>query len=147
MECKLKIVLADVHYIYAGYPHDDEEFQVSVWDGENRIPIGDVARTMHAAGDSYADRRTAISEKYGSDFADKFLQAFLEGWWPEIKEEDDIFGRLSLCMRPTTEEIEKFCSSLVRSHIAVTVRQEMGTDIQAACGQLRNRHIEEQRRF
>lgn len=49
--------------------------------------------------------------------------------------------------RPTTEEIEKFCSSLVRSHIAVTVRQEMGTDIQAACGQLRNRHIEEQRRF
>ena len=45
--------------------------------------------------------------------------------------------------RPTTEEIKKFCCALERLHIAVTVRQEMGTDIQAACGQLRNRHVEE----
>ena len=42
--------------------------------------------------------------------------------------------------RPTTEEIKKFSCALERRHIAVTVRQEMGTDIQAACGQLRNRH-------
>ncbi len=49
--------------------------------------------------------------------------------------------------RPTTKEIEKFCCTLDRLHIVVTVRQEMGSDIQAACGQLRNRHIEEKRRF
>jgi len=134
MECKLKIVLSDVHYIYAGYPHDDEKFQVSVWDGENRIPIGDVARTMHAAGDSYADRRTAISEKYGSDFADKFLQAFLEGWWPEIKEEDDIFGRLSLCMRPTTEEI---LSDLIDKGIEVEdIRSEESKRLSRDCYEL-----------
>lgn len=43
--------------------------------------------------------------------------------------------------RPTEEEIQKFCRALERLHIAATVRQEMGADIQAACGQLRNRHI------
>ena len=111
MACRLKIVLSDVHYMYAGYPHDDEQFEASVWDGENRIPIGDVARTMRAAGDSYADRRAAISEKYGSDFADKFLQVFGEGLVPEmddecdIDDECDVYSRLSLCMRPMTEEI------------------------------------------
>ncbi len=44
--------------------------------------------------------------------------------------------------RPTAEEVQSFCRSLERLHIAATVRQEMGADIQAACGQLRNRHIE-----
>lgn len=46
-------------------------------------------------------------------------------------------------VRPTPEEIQNFCQMLGRLHIAVTVRQEMGVDIQAACGQLRNHHIEE----
>ncbi|MBQ3289088.1 MAG: hypothetical protein IJH50_06725 [Kiritimatiellae bacterium] len=105
MECKLKIVLSDVHYIYAGYPHDDEEFQVSVWHGENRIPIGDVARTMRAAGHFYSDQRAAISEKYGSDFADKFLKTFSEAWWPKIDDDCDVYGRLSLCNPQATEEI------------------------------------------
>ena len=107
MECKLKIVLSDAHYIYAGYPHDDEEFQVSVWSGENRIPIGDVARTMHAAGDSYADRRTAISEKYGSDFAKKFedaISVFNEEWWEEIDDDMEVYGRISACCRDDTED-------------------------------------------
>ena len=45
--------------------------------------------------------------------------------------------------RPTTEEIQKFCRTLERLHVAATVRQEMGADIQAACGQLRNRRLEE----
>ena len=45
--------------------------------------------------------------------------------------------------RPTTEEIQKFCRALERLHVAATVRQEMGADIQAACGQLRNRRLEE----
>ena len=43
--------------------------------------------------------------------------------------------------RPTAEEIQQFCRALERLHIAATVRQEMGADIQAACGQLRNRRL------
>lgn len=49
--------------------------------------------------------------------------------------------------RPTPEEIRRFCCMLERMHIAVTVRQEMGVDIQAACGQLRNHHLEENGAF
>ena len=43
--------------------------------------------------------------------------------------------------RPSQERIQRFCRVLEELHVSVTVRREMGNDIQAACGQLRNRHI------
>ena len=44
--------------------------------------------------------------------------------------------------RPSPERIQAFEHYLSRRHITVTVRREMGNDIQAACGQLRNKHLE-----
>lgn len=46
-------------------------------------------------------------------------------------------------LRPSQERIDAFENCLLMNHIAVTVRREMGTDINAACGQLRNRHLSE----
>lgn len=45
--------------------------------------------------------------------------------------------------RPSQERIDAFEKILSNKHINVTVRREMGTDIQAACGQLRNKHLAE----
>ncbi len=44
--------------------------------------------------------------------------------------------------RPSPARIKTFAKYLNDHHITATVRQEMGTDIQAACGQLRNKHLE-----
>ena len=44
--------------------------------------------------------------------------------------------------RPSTDRIEAFRRALEDSHISVTVRKEMGADMNAACGQLRNRYLE-----
>ena len=44
-------------------------------------------------------------------------------------------------LRPSPERIRHFETMLQSRHINVTVRREMGTDIDAACGQLRNRHM------
>lgn len=44
-------------------------------------------------------------------------------------------------LRPRRERIAAFEKYLKSKHINVTLRREMGTDIQAACGQLRNKHI------
>lgn len=43
--------------------------------------------------------------------------------------------------RPAKERIAAFEQRLGKRGIAVTVRREMGADINAACGQLRNRHL------
>jgi 23S rRNA (adenine2503-C2)-methyltransferase len=40
--------------------------------------------------------------------------------------------------RPKAEQMERFAKVLEKRHITVTVRREMGGDIQAACGQLRH---------
>ena len=45
-------------------------------------------------------------------------------------------------LRPSQQSIDAFEKALADRHIAVTVRREMGTDINAACGQLRNRHLD-----
>ena len=45
-------------------------------------------------------------------------------------------------LRPSKESIRCFQKVLEERHITVTLRREMGTDIQAACGQLRNRLME-----
>ena len=44
--------------------------------------------------------------------------------------------------RPLPARVDAFAHYLDHHHIAVTVRREMGNDIQAACGQLRNRHLD-----
>lgn len=46
--------------------------------------------------------------------------------------------------RPSKKVIEDFESILKNAGIEVTVRREMGSDINAACGQLRRSHIETQ---
>lgn len=43
--------------------------------------------------------------------------------------------------RPSEDRIMRFANVLAKNHIAATVRKEMGNDIQAACGQLRNQYI------
>lgn len=45
----------------------------------------------------------------------------------------------------TRAEAEQFCGWLQEAHISATVRREMGTDIEGACGQLRRRVIHEVR--
>lgn len=45
----------------------------------------------------------------------------------------------------TRAEAEQFCIWLQEAHISATVRREMGTDIEGACGQLRRRVIHEVR--
>ena len=44
--------------------------------------------------------------------------------------------------RPSKETIRRFQKALEERHITATLRREMGADIQAACGQLRNRLME-----
>jgi len=44
--------------------------------------------------------------------------------------------------RPSAAQIKSFEELLLKHHVVVTVRREMGNDIQAACGQLRNKHQE-----
>ena len=43
--------------------------------------------------------------------------------------------------RPSKQRVEWFERYLMERHVAVTLRREMGADIQAACGQLRNKHL------
>lgn len=43
--------------------------------------------------------------------------------------------------RPSKQRVEWFERYLGAHRIPVTLRKEMGTDIQAACGQLRNKHL------
>lgn len=44
--------------------------------------------------------------------------------------------------RSSETRITRFAKALTSRHITVTVRKEMGADIQAACGQLRNQYLE-----
>jgi 23S rRNA (adenine2503-C2)-methyltransferase len=44
--------------------------------------------------------------------------------------------------RPLTEEVAEFASLLTQAGIPVSIREEKGTDIDAACGQLRQRREE-----
>ena len=45
------------------------------------------------------------------------------------------------CYRSTKEDIEKFKSILEKYRKTVTIRREMGSDIDAACGQLRKKFL------
>lgn len=44
-------------------------------------------------------------------------------------------------LRPEPERVSGFADILAAKHINATVRREMGADIQAACGQLRNKSL------
>ncbi len=44
-------------------------------------------------------------------------------------------------VRSDVEKIEAFKNKLEKNKINVTIRREMGRDIDGACGQLRRRHI------
>lgn len=48
--------------------------------------------------------------------------------------------------RSTKEAILNFYEVLLKGHVQCTVRQEMGTDIEAACGQLRSQYMRKKRR-
>ncbi len=48
-----------------------------------------------------------------------------------------VYGRMG--QRPAIEGIQQFKLILEKKHINVTIRREMGSDIDAACGQLRNK--------
>jgi len=48
-------------------------------------------------------------------------------------------------MGVTRREAEKFMSWLTELGISATIRREMGTDIEGACGQLRRRVLEARR--
>lgn len=52
----------------------------------------------------------------------------------EVKERD--------CLRSRTEDIDRFKIILENNRINVTIRREMGSDIDAACGQLRKKYID-----
>ena len=45
-------------------------------------------------------------------------------------------------MQSDHEEILKFKNKLEKNGINVTIRREMGSDIDGACGQLRKRYME-----
>ncbi len=47
-------------------------------------------------------------------------------------------------LRPDKSGANKFLETLKKNNINATLRREMGTDIDGACGQLRKRHIEEE---
>ena len=49
-------------------------------------------------------------------------------------------------MRPTRENAQKFQNKLEKRGINVTIRREMGSDIDGACGQLRRRLCDKQRK-
>ena len=44
--------------------------------------------------------------------------------------------------KPSRKSAENFKNKLEKSGINVTIRREMGSDIDGACGQLRRRHVE-----
>lgn len=45
----------------------------------------------------------------------------------------------------TRQKAAEFAKLLEKLHVSATVRRELGTDIDGACGQLRNKHIESQK--
>ena len=46
--------------------------------------------------------------------------------------------------RPSRERVEAFQKTLVKNGIHATIRRELGTDIDGACGQLRIKHLRDQ---
>jgi 23S rRNA (adenine2503-C2)-methyltransferase len=103
--------------------------------------------------------------KAGKDYADKtkrrvtYEYILIDGLNDRSQEAEELCGLLHGQMasvnlipinpvaergfaRPSLEHIAAFQACLQAHHVNVTVRREMGTDIQAACGQLRNKHLQ-----
>ena len=49
-------------------------------------------------------------------------------------------------MQSERRAIDAFKNKLEKNGINVTIRREMGRDIDGACGQLRRRHLEEEKK-
>ena len=43
--------------------------------------------------------------------------------------------------KPSAEKINRFCAYLEKKGITATVRRELGSDINASCGQLRKNNL------
>ena len=111
-----------------------------------KYPLNDVV----AAGKAYADktkRRVTyeyilIADKNDSEREAAELCALLKGQLANVNLIPiNPVGEHHL-LRPSPARVEAFAAYLHAHHLTATVRREMGTDIQAACGQLRNRHLQ-----
>lgn len=117
MAYKLKVKLSDVRYYYAGFPHDDEELEISVWRDGAMIPIGEVARVARKGGDSLNAQSEAVAAEYGRDFADKFCAVFSDDLpmgtgCAEIDEDQKVYSRLGLCEKLGMEEIRQYLEGM-----------------------------------
>ena len=61
---------------------------------------------------------------------------------PVDKKTEDMVNDLVI-RRPEHQYVVNFQNKLEKSGINVTIRREMGRDIDGACGQLRRRHLSE----
>ena len=111
-----------------------------------KYPIEEVV----AAGKLYADetkRRVTYEYILIDDVNDDLQMA--ESLWHLIKGQMASVNLIPInpvvehnLNRPSNQKVKAFEDFLIKHHIAVTVRREMGNDIQAACGQLRNQHLQ-----
>jgi len=137
-------------------PHITLSLSLHAHDDETRsslMPINKVypVDSVIAAAKRYADKtgRRVV-----------FEYALIEGVNASLSDADKLSRKLRgiLChvnlipLNPVPErglngvsraEAEKFAARLVKNHISATVRREMGTDIEGACGQLRRRILHE----
>ena len=110
-----------------------------------KYPLADVVAAGKAYGDKTKRRVTyeyiLIAGKNDSEQHAEELARLLRGQLASVNliPINPVTERHLL--RPAPARIEAFERVLAARHIAVTVRREMGTDINAACGQLRNRHL------
>ncbi|MCE5189060.1 MAG: 23S rRNA (adenine(2503)-C(2))-methyltransferase RlmN [Eubacteriales bacterium] len=128
------------------HAHDDET-RTSLMPINKVYPIGEVI----AAAKRYADQtgRRVV-----------FEYALIGGVNSSLSDADSLSARLRgiLChvnlipLNPVPErglsgvsrtEAERFCQRLAERNISATIRREMGTDIEGACGQLRRRILHE----
>ena len=128
------------------HAHDDET-------RSNLMPINKV----YPIG-SVIDAAKRYAEKTGRRVV--FEYALIGGVNASLEDADALSGKLRgiLChvnlipLNPVPErglagvsraEAERFAARLLKNHISATVRREMGTDIEGACGQLRRRILHE----
>ncbi len=123
----------------------NDEIRSSLMPVNRKYPIAEVT----AAGKAYANKtKRRVTYEYilidgvnDSEEAARELSHLLHGQLASVNliPINPVVERH--LRRPSPERIERFSAMLERCHITATVRHEMGTDIQAACGQLRNQHL------
>ena len=127
-----------------------EELRSKLMPINRKYPLADVV----AAGKSYAEKTgrrityeyILIRDVNDSEREAKDLAELLKGQLASVNLIPINPVKERGFERPSAESTASFCRILTHHHITATVRREMGSDIQAACGQLRNRHISEKQR-